>query len=80
MVMGRSKVAWAGLSLDQNCGGHQGGVKGIDNEYQLMERFDGHGGGVRGCGKVKQLTESVTVIRVIRFEMYKTGMSVDRQM
>ena len=26
---------------------HQGGVKGINNECQLMERCDGHGGGVR---------------------------------
>ena len=54
---------------------HQGGVKGIKNEYQLMERCDGHGGGVRGrkgvmvirelfggFREVRQLTGSVTVI------------------
>ena len=38
------------LSLGRKC--HQsvinGGVKGIKNECQLMERCDGHGGGVRG--------------------------------
>ena len=54
---------------------HQGGVKGIKNECQLMERCDGHGGGVMGWrgvkgirevfggfGEVKQLAGSVTVI------------------
>ena len=48
---------------------HQGGVKGIKHECQLMERCDGHGGGVRWWrgiwryGKVRQLAGSVTVIR-----------------
>ena len=28
------------------CDSHQGGVKGIKNECQLMERCDGHGVGV----------------------------------
>ena len=62
------------LSLGRKCNSHQGGVKGIRNECQLMERCDGHGGGVRGwmCygyqggvwryGNVRQLRESVTVI------------------
>ena len=42
MVMGRS---------------HQGGVKGIKNECQLMERCDGHGGGVRGWRGVMVMAE-----------------------
>ena len=43
MVMGRGKRAWGGASLDRKCDSHQGGVKGIKNECQLMERCDGHG-------------------------------------
>ena len=46
MVMGRSKGAY-GVSPGRKCYSHQGGVKGIKNECQLMERCDGHGGGVR---------------------------------
>ena len=46
MVMGRSKGAYS-VSLGRKCYSHQGGVKGIKNECQLMERCDGHGGGVR---------------------------------
>ena len=34
-----------------------GGVKGIKNECQLMERCDGHGGGVRGWRGVMVITE-----------------------
>ena len=44
-------------------------MKGIKNEYQLMDRCDGHGVGVRG-GKVgwlwwrcKEDLEGVTVVR-----------------
>ena len=50
-----------------------GGVKGIKNECQLMERCDGHGGGVRGLrgvmvirevfGGMGRLSRSVTVLR-----------------
>ena len=47
MVMGRSKRAFVGASLDRNCDGHQGGVKGIKIECQ-KDRCDGHGGGVKG--------------------------------
>ena len=42
MVMGRNKRAWGGASLGRKCNSHQGGVKGINNEYQLMERCNGH--------------------------------------
>ena len=48
MVIGRSKRAGGGESLDRKCDSHQGGVKGMKNECQLMERCDGHGVGVRG--------------------------------
>ena len=45
----------------RKCDSHQGGVKGIKQECQLMERCDGHdhGGGVRECGKVRQLSGGV---------------------
>ena len=33
---------------DRKCDSHQGCVKGIKNECQLMKRCDGHGGGGRG--------------------------------
>ena len=58
------KRALGGASLDRKCDRHQGGVKGIKNECQLIERCVGHGrcfgvercvgyeGGVRRCGKV----------------------------
>ena len=39
------------------CNSHQGGVKGIKNECQLMERCDGYGGGVQRYEKVRPLTE-----------------------
>ena len=52
MVKGRSKRACS-VSLGlRKCDSHQGGVKGIKHECQLMERCDGHGGDARGCGKV----------------------------
>ena len=43
---------------------HQGGVKGIKHECQLMERCDGHdhGAGVRECGDNRQLSGGVTVL------------------
>ena len=67
MVMGRSKRAWGGASLDRKCDSHQGGVKGIKHECQLMERCGGydHGGGVRECGKVRQLSGGVSVLREV---------------
>ena len=46
--MGRSKRAWGGYHLAGSVTVINGGVKGIKNECQLMERCDGHGGGVRG--------------------------------
>ena len=52
LVIGRSKRAWGGASLDRKCDSHQEGVKGINNKCQLMERCDGHGRGVGRCGKV----------------------------
>ena len=57
-----------GISLGlRKCDSHQGGVKGIKQECQLMERCDGHdhGGGVRECGKVIQLSGGVTVLREV---------------
>ena len=36
-----------------------GGVKGIKNECQLIERCDGHGGGVRGCKGLMVITEVI---------------------
>ena len=63
MVMGRSKGA-KGVSLGlRKCDSHQGGVKDIKQECQLMERCYGrdHGGGVRECGKVRQLSGGVAV-------------------
>ena len=67
MVMGKGKRAW-GVSLGlRKCDSHQGGLKGIKHECQLMERCDGHdhGGGVRYCGKVRQLSGGVTVVREV---------------
>ena len=58
MVTGRSKRARGGASLDRKCDSHQGGVKGIKNKCQLMERCDGHGGGgVRGWRGVMVMIE-----------------------
>ena len=39
------------------CDSHQGAVKGIKNEFQLMKRCDGHGGGVMGWRGVMVMTE-----------------------
>ena len=41
----------------RKCDSHQGGVKGIINECQSMERCDGHGGGVRGWRGVMVMME-----------------------
>ena len=51
----------------RKCDSHQGGVKCIKHEYQLVERCDGHdhGGGVTECGKVRQLSGGVTVHREV---------------
>ena len=42
-------------------------MKGIKHECQLMERCDGHdhGEGVWKCGKVRQLSEGVTVLKEV---------------
>ena len=42
---------------DRKCDSHKGGVKGIKNECQLMERCDGHGGGGRGWRVVMVIGE-----------------------
>ena len=67
MVMGRSKRAYGVSPGLRKCDSHQGGVKGIKQKRQLMERCDGHdhGGGVRECGKVRQLSGGVTVLREV---------------
>ena len=57
MVMGRSKRAWGGASLDRKSDSHLGGVKGIKNKFQLMERCNGHGVGVRGWKGVMVMME-----------------------
>ena len=57
MVMRRSKRALEGTALQGKCGSHQGGVKGIKNECQLIDRCDGHGGGVRGWRDVIVMRE-----------------------
>ena len=65
MVMGRSK-GLEEVHLDRKYESHQGGVKGINNECQLMQRCDGHGGGVRGWRGVmviRDVWESETVDR-----------------
>ena len=36
MVMGRRKGDWAGVTFDIKCDSYQGGVKGVENECQLM--------------------------------------------
>ena len=63
MVMGRSKTALVVLLGLGKCDSHQGGVKCIKHECQLMERCDSydHGGDVRECWKVRQLSGIVTV-------------------
>ena len=82
MVMGRSKGA-LGVSLGlRKCDRHQGGVKGIEHECQLMERCDGHdhGGGVRECGKVRQLSVGVTVLRKVVRNLFQLMERYDQMM
>ena len=57
MVMGRSKRAYGGYHFAGSVTVINGGVKGIKNECQLMERCDGHGGGVRGWRGVMVIRE-----------------------
>ena len=52
MVMGRSIKGLEEVHHWTGSASHQGGVKDIKNECQLMEGCDGHGGDVRRCGKV----------------------------
>ena len=61
------EVKWLVSSGLRKCDSHQGGVKGIKHEYQLVERCDGHdhGGDVAECGKVRQLSGGVTVLREV---------------
>ena len=42
---------WEGDTVVRRCDSSQGGVKGVRNQFQLME-YDGRGEDVRGCGKV----------------------------
>ena len=48
---------WEGVTVVRKCDSHQGGVKYIENECQLMERCEGHGGGVRGWRGVMVIGE-----------------------
>ena len=36
MVNGRRKGDWGGETVDMKCDSHEGGVKGVRNECQLM--------------------------------------------
>ena len=47
------------------CDSHQGGVKGIKQECQLMEKCDSHdhGGGDRECGRCDRSQGGVKVFR-----------------
>ena len=48
---------WEGVTVVRRCDSPQGGVNGIKNECQLMERYDGHSGGVRGWRGVMVIGE-----------------------
>ena len=43
---------WEGETGVRRCDSSQGGVKGVKNWFQLMERYGGRGEDVRVCGKV----------------------------
>ena len=43
---------WEGETVVRRCDSSQGGVKGVRNRFQLMERYDGRGDDVSVCGKV----------------------------
>ena len=43
---------WEGKTVVRRCDSSQGGVKGVRNRIQLMERYGGRGEDVRVCGKV----------------------------
>ena len=53
------------MTVVRKCDSHQGGVKCIRKVCQLMKRCDGHVGDVKVVGEMRQLSESVTVIRVV---------------
>ena len=36
MVMGRGNGNWGGVTVDMKCNSHQGGVKGVKNNCQLI--------------------------------------------
>ena len=41
---------WEGETVVRRCDSSQGGVKGVTNLFQLMERYGDNGGDVRRCG------------------------------
>ena len=60
-----------GVTVDKECDNSKEGVKGIREVCQLMGRCNGHWGDVRSLAKVWQYLG--------RCEMYKEGVSVDRE-
>ena len=60
-----------GVTVDKECDNPKECVKGIREVCQLMGRCDGHWGDVRSLAKVWQYLG--------RCEMYKEGVSVDRE-
>ena len=53
---------WEGETVVRRCDSSQGGVKGVSNRFQLMERYDGREEDVRVCGKASQLSRILTVL------------------
>ena len=45
------------MTVVRKCFRHEGGVKGIRNMCQLMERCDGHGGDGMVCGRCDSFQE-----------------------
>ena len=54
---------------DRKCDSPKRGVKGIREVSQLTERCDGCEGGVRSYGKVWQMSESVTGVLSVGWEV-----------
>ena len=50
-------MAWGGVTVVRNFFRHEGGVKGIRDMCQLMERCDGHGGEERCVGRCDSFQE-----------------------
>ena len=58
--MGELKGTWAGVTVVRKYESHQGGVKGIRNMCQLMERSNGH------VGSVKEMWRGVAAVSILR--------------